>query len=83
VINGDKHFGMMNIGTNPTVGGQNRSIETYFFDLDKDLYGQHLHIQLLKRIRSEVKFDGLDALVEAMRADEVFAKNYIKVFNNE
>jgi riboflavin kinase/FMN adenylyltransferase len=83
VINGDKHFGMMNIGTNPTVGGQNRSIETFFFDLDKDLYGQHLHIQLLKRIRSEVKFDGLDALVEAMRADEVFAKNYIKVFNNE
>ncbi len=83
VINGDKHFGMMNIGTNPTVGGQDRSIETFFFGLDKDLYGQHLHIQLLKRIRSEVKFDGLDALVEAMRADEVFAKNYIKVFNNE
>ncbi|AFU68408.1 riboflavin kinase/FMN adenylyltransferase RibF [Psychroflexus torquis ATCC 700755] len=83
VINGDKHFGMMNIGTNPTVGGKDRSIETFFFDLDKDLYGQHLHIQLLKRIRSEVKFDGLDALIEAMNADEVFAKNYIKVFTNE
>jgi riboflavin kinase/FMN adenylyltransferase len=83
IINGSKHFGMMNIGTNPTVGGQDRSIETFFFDLDKDLYGQHLHIQLLKRIRSEVKFDGLDALIEAMNADEVFAKNYIKVFNNE
>jgi riboflavin kinase/FMN adenylyltransferase len=83
VINGDKQFGMMNIGTNPTVGGKDRSIETFFFDLDKDLYGQHLHIQLLKRIRSEVKFDGLDALIEAMNADEVFAKNYIKVFTNE
>jgi riboflavin kinase/FMN adenylyltransferase len=83
VINGDKYFGMMNIGTNPTVGGQDRSIETFFFDLDMDLYGQHLHIQLLKRIRSEVKFDGLDALVKAMSADEIFAKNYIKVFKNE
>lgn len=83
VIDGEKYFGMMNIGTNPTVGGQDRSIETFFFDLDKDLYGQHLHIQLLKRIRSEVKFDGLDALVKAMSADEIFAKNYIKVFKNE
>jgi riboflavin kinase/FMN adenylyltransferase len=83
VIGGDKKFGMMNIGTNPTVGGQERSIETYFFDLDMDLYGKHLQIQLLKRIRSEVKFDGLEALIKAMKADEVFARNYIKVLKNE
>ncbi|NEV92659.1 bifunctional riboflavin kinase/FAD synthetase [Psychroflexus sp. YR1-1] len=79
VIDSDKYFGMMNIGTNPTVGGQERSIETFFFDLDMNLYGKHLHIQLLKRIRSEVKFDGLEALIQAMQADEVFAKNYIKL----
>lgn len=81
MIDGDKRFGMMNIGTNPTVGGQERSIETYFFDLDMDLYGKHLHIQLLKRIRSEVKFDGLQALIKAMKADEIFARNYIKSGN--
>ena len=81
VIEGDKYFGMMNIGTNPTVGGQKQSIETYFFGLDMDLYGKHLHIQVLKRIRSEVKFDGLEALIKAMKADEVFAKNYIKLLN--
>ncbi|SDG39389.1 bifunctional riboflavin kinase/FAD synthetase [Psychroflexus sediminis] len=81
VIDGDKYFGMMNIGTNPTVGGQERSIETFFFDMDMDLYGKHLHIQLLKRIRSEVKFDGLEALIKAMKADEVFARNYIKSSN--
>lgn len=83
LIDGDKRFGMMNIGTNPTVGGQKQSIETYFFDLDKDLYGKHLHIQLLKRIRSEVKFEGLEALIKAMKADEIFAKNYIKIIDNE
>ncbi len=82
VIDGYKRFGMMNIGTNPTVGGQERSIETYFFDLDKDLYGKHLHIQLLKRIRSETKFDGIDALIKAMKSDEVFARNYIKLTKN-
>jgi riboflavin kinase/FMN adenylyltransferase len=83
VIDGDKHFGMMNIGTNPTVGGQQQSIETYFFDLDRDLYGKQLQIQLLKRIRSEVKFDGLEALIKAMEADEIFARNYIKILQNE
>lgn len=83
IIDGDKHFGMMNIGTNPTVGGQEQSIETYFFDLDKNLYGKRLHIQILKRIRSEVKFDGLEALIEAMKADETFARNYIKIMKNE
>jgi len=83
VIDGEKRFGMMNIGTNPTVGGQKQSIETYFFDLDKDLYGKQLQIQLLKRIRSEVKFDGLEALIKAMKADEIFARNFIKLMKNE
>ncbi|WP_019037011.1 bifunctional riboflavin kinase/FAD synthetase [Psychroflexus tropicus] len=83
VIDGEKRFGMMNIGTNPTVGGQKQSIETYFFDLDKNLYGMQLQIQLLKRIRSEVKFDGLEALIKAMKADEIFARNYIKILQNE
>ncbi|MFN2260769.1 MAG: riboflavin kinase, partial [Psychroflexus sp.] len=81
VIHGDKYFGMMNIGTNPTVGGKNQSIETFFFDMNKDLYGEYLEIQLLKRIRNEAKFEGLDALVKAMEADEVFARNYIKHIN--
>lgn len=81
VINGDKYFGMMNIGTNPTVGGQSQSIETFFFDMNQDLYGEYLEIQLLKRIRSEAKFEGLDALIKAMEADEVFARKYIKRMN--
>ncbi|WP_127846731.1 bifunctional riboflavin kinase/FAD synthetase [Psychroflexus aestuariivivens] len=80
VINGDKFFGMMNIGTNPTVGGQSRSIETFFFDMNKDLYGEYLEIQLLKRIRSEAKFEGLDALIKAMQADEVFSRKYIQKY---
>ena len=53
IINGKPVFGMMNIGTNPTVGGEKQTIETYFFDFDEDLYGQQLEIQLLERIREE------------------------------
>lgn len=80
-IDGQRYYGMMNIGTNPTVGGQDQSIETYFFDLDKNLYGMHLQIQLLKRIRSEMKFENLDALIKAMKADEAFAQDFIKNYH--
>lgn len=77
-IDGEIFFGMMNIGTNPTVGGTKRTIETYFFDLHKDLYGRTLKIEMLIRIRDERKFDSVDALKVAMKQDEFFAKQYIR-----
>ncbi|MFD1094711.1 bifunctional riboflavin kinase/FAD synthetase [Salegentibacter chungangensis] len=77
-IDGKNYFGMMNIGTNPTVGGEEQSIETYFFGLDKDLYGRKLKIEMLVRIRDEKKFDSVDALKIAMKQDEAFSKQYIK-----
>lgn len=77
-IDGRLVYGMMNIGTNPTVGGNSQTIETYFFDFDADLYGQELTIEVLSRIREEKNFDSIDALVAAMKEDEVFARNYIK-----
>ena len=76
-INGKIVYGMMNIGTNPTVGGSAQTIETYFFDFDNDLYGQSLEIQLLDRIRDEKNFESVDELVKAMKADEIYARNHI------
>ncbi|QED38664.1 bifunctional riboflavin kinase/FAD synthetase [Antarcticibacterium arcticum] len=72
------YFGMMSIGTNPTVGGKEMSIETYFFLLNKDLYGKKLQIELLTRIRDEKKFDSVDALKIAMKQDEAFSERYIR-----
>ncbi len=73
-----QYFGMMSIGTNPTVGGKKRTIETYFFLLDKDLYGKYLQISMLTRIRDEKKFDSVDALKIAMKQDEAFSERYIR-----
>ncbi len=78
VIDGKKYFGMMNIGTNPTVGGKEQTIETYFFDLEKDLYGRELQIELLVRIRDEKKFESVDQLKIAMKQDQAFSRQYIK-----
>lgn len=77
-IDGEEVFGMMNIGTNPTVGGTNKTIETHFFDLEKDLYGKYLSIELLTRIRDEKKFDTVEDLKRAMKQDEAFSRQYIR-----
>ena len=71
-------FGMMNIGTNPTVGGSIQTIETYFFDFDADLYDQSLTIEVLARIREERHFDSVEALVNAMKEDEIFSRSFIE-----
>lgn len=72
-----QYFGMMNIGTNPTVGGNEITIETYFFLLNKDLYGSKLQIEILTRIRDEKKFESVEALKIAMKQDEAFSERYI------
>lgn len=78
-INSKTHYGMMNIGHNPTIAKNNhKSIETYFFDFEGNLYDNILKIQLLKRIRDEKKFNSLEALKSAMQKDEEFSRNYIK-----
>lgn len=77
IIDGREVFGMMNIGTNPTVGGQSQTIETNFFDFEGDLYDNELKIQLLHRIRSEEKFESLEALKKQIAQDKITAQEYI------
>ncbi len=76
-IDNKKYYGMMNIGMNPTVGGSKQTIETYFFDVDMNLYDKNIQICLLKRIRDEKKFNSIKALKEAMSDDEDFAREYL------
>ena len=77
-INGAIHFGMMNIGTNPTVDGSKQSIETHFFNLSDDLYARELKIELLKRLRDEVKFDGIESLKSQLKKDREQAISYVE-----
>lgn len=74
---GKQLYGMMSIGTNPTVGGTKQSIETYFFDFDANLYDKNMQIQVLNHIRNEVNFDSTEKLIKAMQNDEKVAREYI------
>ena len=73
-----RRFGMMNIGTNPTVDGSRQHIEVHFFDFEKDLYGQPLKVELLHRIRDERKFDSLEALKMQLGQDQQKAISLIQ-----
>ena len=65
-----------NIGTQPTFDGQQRRVETYLLDFEGEVYGQIVSIELLHRLRGEVKFDGVEALVAQIRRDVEQTRHY-------
>ena len=79
IISGKEVFGLTNIGTNPTVGGTYKTIETYFLDYSRDLYQKEIQLNFIKRIREEKTFESKDALKNAIKKDELFARNYLKI----
>lgn len=76
-IDGSIYFGMMNIGTNPTVDGTKQSIEVHFFNFDQDLYGKKLKIELLEPLRNERKFESLESLQDQLKIDKEIALKLI------
>lgn len=70
-------YGIMNIGFNPTVDGENFSVEVYFLDFDTDLYDKIICVSVLERIRSEQKFDSLELLKLQLEKDKTTCINYV------
>ncbi len=74
---GEEYLGVANIGYKPTVAGEPEpSLEVHLFACKENLYGHHLTVGLLHKIRDEKKFNGLDALKQAIEADFNAAKHY-------
>ncbi|PNQ74583.1 riboflavin biosynthesis protein RibF [Hanstruepera neustonica] len=74
-------YGMMNIGTNPTIDNTNDlSIEVHFFDFNKSIYNNIIQIDILHRLRDEKKFDSLESLKNQLKLDRktalVFLESY-------
>ena len=77
ILGNEVIYGMMNIGYNPTVGGEKQSIEVHFFDLNADLYDQSLKILILHRLRSEQKFKNVALLKTQLAKDECDSRAYL------
>jgi riboflavin kinase/FMN adenylyltransferase len=76
-INGKDVYGMMSIGFNPTVNGQHKTIEVHFLNFKNDLYESALKVELLKRIRNEIKFNTLSDLKSQIQLDQKFTQDFI------
>ena len=62
-------FGVANVGTRPTVDGKRNLVEVYLFDFDGDLYGQHIEVEFLEKLREEKRFESLEALTAQIEKD--------------
>lgn len=72
---GDGHPALVSVGVRPTFHDDGRVlVEAYLLDYDGDLYGAHLAVDLLARLRDERRFAEVDALVSQMRRDEAEAR---------
>jgi riboflavin kinase / FMN adenylyltransferase len=76
-VRGKSHPGICNIGTRPTVGGTRRSIETFIMDFDGDLYGTPLKVEIVEKMRDEVKFDSVRFMIGQMEKDREAARELL------
>ena len=70
-----------NIGVRPTFDGAKRLVETYIMGYDDDLYGKKLKIDLVARLRDEMKFNSAEELKEQMGRDVEKARAELKTLN--
>ncbi len=75
---GDEVFmAATNVGVRPHFDGQNVTVEPYLLDFDRDIYGQTLEISFEKLLRSEGKFESLQALIDQIGRDVDAARAYL------
>lgn len=71
---GKMYKGITNIGYNPTVNDEKLGVETHMFNFNEEIYGEHVRIYFIGRIRDEKKFSSLDALIEQLKRDKMYAE---------
>ena len=72
------YMGAASLGVRPMFGQNQPNLETYLFDFNGDLYGQHLSIAFVDYLRPELKFDGLPGLLAQMATDCARARDILQ-----
>lgn len=76
-VKGEDFYGMLSVGTNPTVGGTEKTIEVYIFDFNDTIYDEEITVRFLTKIREEEHFGSIDLLIEALKNDEAFSRDFL------
>ena len=80
VFGGVRHDSVTNVGTRPTVGGQEVTEETHIFGVDEDLYGRIVEVEYVARIRGEMYFESLEELRDQIARDKETARKILSDF---
>lgn len=75
-ISGEPVPGVANVGTRPTVDGTRTLLEVHLFDFNADIYGQHVQVAFLHKIRDEQRYDSFEALKQQIELDVQQAREY-------
>ncbi len=75
-LNDEPVAGVANVGNRPTVDGRRSLLEVHLFDFDRDIYGAHVHVSFLKKLRKEQRFDSFDALQRQIMLDAANARAF-------
>jgi riboflavin kinase/FMN adenylyltransferase len=71
--------GVASLGTRPTVNGVEPLLETHIFDYSGNLYGREIEVEFVEKLRDEVRFESLDALIAQMDRDAAAARGILKI----
>ena len=58
-----------NLGTRPTVNGKRALLEAHLFDFEGDIYGRHLEVEFVAKLRGEHRFENVQLMTEQMHRD--------------
>ena len=77
---GGPHRGAANLGYRPTAHQASRPLlEVHLFDFSADIYGAHLNVRFLHKLRDEMKFPDFNALKAQIARDVEAAQSYFKL----
>ncbi|MBT1279925.1 bifunctional riboflavin kinase/FAD synthetase [Thermoanaerobacter sp. CM-CNRG TB177] len=77
------YIAVTNVGSKPTFGGKNISVESYILDYNENLYDKYLEVEFITRIRDEIKFKNVEALKEQVFKDINYAKNFKNILQQK
>lgn len=75
-VKGQHLKGMLSIGTNPTVAGEELSVEVYILNFEDDIYGEAISVNFREFLHEEIKFENLEKLIERLDEDKIRTEKF-------
>ncbi len=75
-VKNQSYKGMLSIGTNPTVNGEKLTVEVYILGFEEEIYDENIKVKFRDFLHDEIKFEGMEKLVERLDEDKRLTKEF-------